>query len=39
MNIFNPEMVVVGGGVMGAGEMLLAPGARRDAQARAAAVA
>jgi glucokinase len=25
VNIFNPELVVVGGGVMGAGEMLLAP--------------
>lgn len=25
VNIFNPEMVVVGGGVMGAGEMLLEP--------------
>jgi len=25
VNIFNPEMIVVGGGVMGAGEMLLAP--------------
>jgi glucokinase len=24
-NIFNPEMIVVGGGVMGAGEMLLEP--------------
>ena len=25
VNIFNPELVVVGGGVMGAGEMLLEP--------------
>jgi glucokinase len=25
VNIFNPEMIVVGGGVMGAGEMLLEP--------------
>jgi glucokinase len=34
VNIFNPEMVVVGGGVMGAGEMLLEP-ARREVQKRA----
>ncbi|HWD69639.1 MAG TPA: ROK family protein [Solirubrobacteraceae bacterium] len=34
VNIFNPEMVVVGGGVMGAGEMLLEP-ARAEVQKRA----
>lgn len=34
VNIFNPEMVVVGGGVMGAGEMLLEP-ARAEVQRRA----
>jgi glucokinase len=34
VNIFNPQMVVVGGGVMGAGEMLLEP-ARREVQKRA----
>jgi glucokinase len=34
VNIFNPEMVVVGGGVMGAGEMLLEP-ARREVLKRA----
>ncbi len=34
VNIFNPEMVVVGGGVMGAGEMLLEP-ARAEVLKRA----
>lgn len=34
VNIFNPQMVIVGGGVMGAGEMLLEP-ARREVQKRA----
>jgi glucokinase len=34
VNIFNPQMVVVGGGVMGAGEMLLEP-ARAEVQKRA----
>ena len=34
VNIFNPEMVVVGGGVMGAGEMLLEP-ARAEVRKRA----
>ncbi|MGH2863022.1 MAG: ROK family protein [Solirubrobacteraceae bacterium] len=34
VNIFNPEMVVVGGGVMGAGEMLLEP-ARAEVMKRA----
>jgi glucokinase len=34
VNIFNPEVVVVGGGVMGAGEMLLEP-ARREVRKRA----
>jgi glucokinase len=34
VNIFNPEMVIVGGGVMGAGEMLLEP-ARAEVQKRA----
>ena len=34
VNIFNPEMVVVGGGVMGAGEMLLEP-ARAEVRRRA----
>jgi glucokinase len=34
VNIFNPEMVVVGGGVMGAGEMLLEP-ARAEVAKRA----
>jgi glucokinase len=34
VNIFNPAMVVVGGGVMGAGEMLLEP-ARREVEKRA----
>lgn len=34
VNIFNPEMIVVGGGVMGAGEMLLEP-ARAEVQRRA----
>jgi glucokinase len=33
-NIFNPEMIVLGGGVMGAGEMLLAP-ARAELMRRA----
>jgi glucokinase len=34
VNIFNPELIVVGGGVMGAGEMLLEP-ARAEVQRRA----
>jgi glucokinase len=34
VNVFDPEVVVVGGGVMGAGEMLLAP-AREEMRARA----
>jgi glucokinase len=34
VNIFNPEVVVVGGGVMGAGELLLEP-ARAEMAARA----
>ena len=34
VNIFNPEMIVVGGGVMGAGEMLLEP-ARAEMLSRA----
>jgi len=34
VNVFNPEVVVVGGGVMGAGELLLAP-ARAEVAARA----
>jgi glucokinase len=33
-NIFNPELVVVGGGVIGAGELLLAP-ARAELARRA----
>ena len=34
VNIFNPELVVVGGGVMAAGEMLLEP-ARAEMLSRA----
>lgn len=34
VNIFNPELIVVGGGVMGAGEMLLEP-ARAEMRRRA----
>jgi glucokinase len=34
VNIFNPEVVVIGGGVIGAGEFLLEP-ARREMQRRA----
>jgi len=34
VNIFNPEVVVVGGGVIGAGELLLGP-ARAEMEARA----
>jgi len=34
VNVFNPEVVVIGGGVIAAGEMLLAP-ARAELQARA----
>jgi glucokinase len=34
VNIFNPEVVVVGGGVIGAGELLLAP-ARAEMRSRA----
>ena len=33
-NIFNPEVIVVGGGVIAAGELLLAP-AREEVRARA----
>ncbi len=36
-NIFNPEAIVLGGGVMAAGEMLLAPARARDGAAGAAA--
>jgi glucokinase len=34
VNIFNPEVVVIGGGVIGAGELLLAP-ARAEMMRRA----
>jgi glucokinase len=34
VNIFNPELIVIGGGVIGAGELLLVP-ARREVAARA----
>ena len=34
MNIFNPEVVVIGGGVIAAGELLLEP-AREEMRARA----
>jgi glucokinase len=34
VNIFDPEVIVVGGGVIGAGELLLAP-AREEMLARA----
>jgi glucokinase len=34
VNIFNPELVVIGGGIVSAGELLLAP-AREEAAARA----
>ena len=34
VNVFNPEVVVLGGGVMGAGELLLGP-AREEMLARA----
>jgi glucokinase len=34
VNVFNPEVIVIGGGVIGAGELLLAP-ARREMLARA----
>ena len=34
INIFNPEVIVVGGGVMAAGELLLEP-ARAEGQSRA----
>jgi glucokinase len=34
VNMFNPEVIVIGGGVIAAGEMLLEP-ARREMQARA----
>ena len=35
VNIFNPEIVVIGGGVIAAGELLLAPGPRRGGEAHA----
>ena len=38
VNIFNPEVVVIGGGVIAAGELLLAAGARRGRGSRASAV-
>jgi glucokinase len=34
VNVFNPEVVVLGGGVMGAGELLLEP-ARAEVASRA----
>jgi glucokinase len=34
VNMLNPEVIVIGGGVIGAGEMLLAP-AREEMRARA----
>jgi glucokinase len=34
VNIFNPQVVVIGGGVIGAGELLLGP-ARAEVAARA----
>ena len=34
MNVLNPEVIVIGGGVIGAGEMLLEP-ARSEMRARA----
>ena len=39
VNIFNPEVIVLGGGVMAAGEMLLGPVRAEIASARAAALA
>ena len=36
-NVFEPDVIVLGGGVMAAGELLLAPGARRAPGAGAAA--
>ena len=39
VNIFNPEVVVIGGGVIAAGELLLAPARAEVDRARAAAVA
>ena len=36
VNIFNPEVIVVGGGAIAAGELLLAPGARGGRAPRAA---
>jgi glucokinase len=38
VNVFNPEVIVIGGGVIGAGELLLAP-ARDEMRARALAPA
>ena len=35
MNVFNPEVIVIGGGAVAAGELLLAPGARGRRRARA----
>ena len=32
VNIFNPEVIVIGGGVIGAGELLLGPARRQVAQ-------
>jgi glucokinase len=37
VNIFNPDVVVIGGGVIGAGELILAP-ARRTMASRALAL-
>ena len=34
--MLNPEVIVIGGGVIAAGEMLLEPARARDARARAA---
>ena len=37
VNVLNPEVIVIGGGVIAAGEMLLEPARARDARARAGA--
>ena len=37
VNVFNPEVIVIGGGVIGAGELLLEPARARSSRARAAA--
>ena len=36
VNVLNPEVIVIGGGVIAAGEMLLEPARRGDARPRAA---